>query len=137
MMNLRRLLPLILALLAAVVQYEVLQMFEAGRRQGFPVVVGSFFVAAIAVYGMPRLTASKMRQFSVCVLAPAIVACVVLLIAEKVERPEISIMLRPGGLELAAFTTLVTAGWLVGLAAFCGHLLAQHTQSHGNPPAKP
>jgi hypothetical protein len=104
-MKLTRLLPLVLALLAGFAQYAVLNMFEAGRRQGIWVVASSFIFAAIAAYGTPLLTASKAWQFS--------------------DMPEIAVLFRPGGLQVAALTTLLAAGWLVGLAAFCGSLLAQ------------
>jgi glucan phosphoethanolaminetransferase (alkaline phosphatase superfamily) len=116
---------MVLAVLAAIAQYAVLQMFAAGQRQGAVVVVGSFIFAMTAVYGMPYLTISKVWQFLICVLAPAIAACAVLLVAEKMERPEITVLLRPEGLKLAALTTVLAGGWLVGLAAFCGLLLAQ------------
>ena len=130
-MKLIRLLPLILALLAGFAQYAVLDMFEAGRRQWIWVVPSSVVVATIAVYGMSYLKISRVWQFFICVLAPAITACAVLLIAEKIDRPEITVLLRPEGFKLAMLTTLLTAGWLIGLAAFCGSFLA------GNPPDKP
>jgi hypothetical protein len=124
-MKLTRLLPLVLALLAGFAQYAVLNMFEAGRRQGIWVVASSFIFAAIAAYGTPLLTASKAWQFSTCFFGTAITACVTLLATEKLDMPEIAVLFRPGGLQVAALTTLLAAGWLVGLAAFCGSLLAQ------------
>ncbi len=132
-MKLRRLFPLVLTLLAAFAQYTLLQMFAAGQRQGIWVVVSSFIFATIAVYGMPHLTVSKIWQFSICVLAPAIAACAALLVAEKMDVPGITVLLRLEGLKLAVLTTLLTLGWLVGLAAFCGSLLAQTEKATCNP----
>lgn len=123
-MKLKRLLPLALALLGGFAQYVALYMFEAGRRQGIWVVTSSVIVATIAVYGMPKLKVSKAWLFSICVMAPAIAACVALLVAEKMDRPETTVLLRPDGLKLTVLTTLVTGGWIVGLAAFFGFLFS-------------
>ena len=132
-MKLRCLLPLVLALLAGFAQYAVLDMFEAGRRQGLWVLASRFIFAVTAAYRVPHLTVSKVWQFSICVLAPAIIACAALLVGEKMDRPEVTVLFRPGGLKAVALTIFITAGWLVGLAAFCGFLLS----SVKKPPATP
>jgi hypothetical protein len=132
-MKFRRLLPLVFALSAGFLQYALLGMFEAGQRQGLWVLASSFISAMTAVYGMPQLTASKILQFLICVLAPASIACAALLVGEKMDRPEVAVFFRPGGLKVVALTILITAGWLVGLAAFCGMFL----ESLKMPPVKP
>lgn len=124
-MRFQRFLPAFLVVVAAPVQYALLQMFEAGRRQGLPVVASALIIAMATAYGMPRLTASRAWHFTVCFFAPAGVAFAALLVTEGMSGFVIDALFGAAGLKLATLTMLFTGGWLVGLAAFGGALLVQ------------
>jgi hypothetical protein len=133
-MKFQRLLPALLVVIAALAQYALLQMFEAGRRQGLQVVVSALIIAMAAAYGMPRLTASKAWHFATCIFVPTVVATAVLLVSERMSGFVTSALLGTAGLKLATLTVLFTGGWLVGLAAFGGALLAQKQGAGSQPP---
>jgi hypothetical protein len=118
--------------IAAVLQFAMLNQFEAGRRQVFIVVL----ITLIATYLYRQLFAKSIKgaslylHLTIQILVSGVIAGGSLLILEKIQSPQASIFSTANAIAIFLFTVLVSGGWLVGLAWSFGEWLKRYSSNY-------